>query len=301
MKLIALINARAGTVASSPNLAQAEHIREAFRAEQIDADVRPLEGHQVIAAAKQALSERPDAIVAGGGDGTVSGVASVLAHSDIPMGILPLGTLNHFAKDLAIPIDLEAAIRIIAAGHVQSIDLGRVNDRTFINNSSIGIYPQVVRQREELRMRLGRGKWIAMFIATLHTLRRFPVLDVRIGIGDKSVVRQTPFVFVGNNRYLMSLMSVRGRHRLDEGILSLYVANRTGRFGMLRLALRALIGRLDQAKDFDSLYLKELWIETGKRRLHVALDGELENMSPPLHYQSVPKALKVFTPPAPLQ
>ncbi|HEV8607562.1 MAG TPA: diacylglycerol kinase family protein [Tepidisphaeraceae bacterium] len=296
MKLIALINARAGTVASTPNLDQAEHIREAFRAEQIDADVRPLEGHQLIAAAKQALSERPDAIVAGGGDGTVSGVASVLAHSDIPMGILPLGTLNHFARDLAIPIDLEGAIGIIAAGHVQSIDLARVNDRTFINNSSIGLYPQVVRDRDEQRLRLGRGKWLAMLIATLNALRRFPVLNVRIGIGDKSVLRQTPFVFVGNNRYVMSLMSVRGRHRLDEGILSLYVANRTGRFGMLRLALRALFGRLDQAKDFDSLYLNELWIETGKRRLHVALDGEVENMSPPLHYQSVPNALKVFAP-----
>jgi YegS/Rv2252/BmrU family lipid kinase len=296
MKLIALINAKAGSLASTPNVDQTEHIREAFAAEKMNADVRALQGHEIIPAAKQALSESPDAIVAGGGDGTISSVAGILANSNIPLGVLPLGTLNHFAKDLGIPMNIEGAVKVIAAGQVKTIDLGRVNDHFFINNSSIGIYPHVVRKREELRMRLGRGKWVAMLIASLHALRRFPVMSVRIGVGDKAVLRQTPFVFVGNNRYIMSLMSVRSRTRLDEGILSLYLTSRTGRFGMLRLALRALFGRLEQAKDFESIYLPQLWIETGKRRLHVALDGEVENMSPPLHYESVPQALKVFIP-----
>jgi diacylglycerol kinase family enzyme len=214
----------------------------------------------------------------------------------MPMGVLPLGTLNHFAKDLQIPLDLEGAVKVMAEGHIQSIDVAECNDRPFINNSSIGIYPQVVRDRDEQRMRLGRGKWFAMFIATINALRRFPLLHVRIGIGDQSVLRRTPFVFVGNNKYIMSLMSVRGRERLDEGTLSLYIANRTGRFGMLWLALRMLFGRLDQAKDFDSIYVSELWIETGKRRLHVAMDGEVENIAPPLHYRSTPGALRVFVP-----
>src|SRR3954468_24894388 len=294
MKIIALINAKAGSLASSPNLDQTEHIREAFSAEKINADVRALQGREINHAAKQALSENPDAIIAGGGDGTISGVAGILAHSNLPLGVLPLGTLNHFAKDLGIPMSIEGAVKVIAAGHIATIDLASVNDRIFINNSSIGLYPQVVRNRDEQRLRLGRGKLLATLIATLSAMRRFPVLHVRIGIGDKSVLRRTPFVFVGNNRYEMSLMSVRGRHRLDEGLLSLYVTNRTGRFGMLRLALRALFGRLEQAKDFESIYLPELWIETGKRRLHVALDGEVENMSPPLHYQSMPGALRIF-------
>ncbi|HEV8292986.1 MAG TPA: diacylglycerol kinase family protein [Tepidisphaeraceae bacterium] len=296
MKLIALINAKAGSLASTPNLDQIEHIREAFAAEKVNADVRACQGHEIIPATKKALTENPHAIVGGGGDGTISSIAGSLAHSNIPLGVLPLGTLNHFAKDLGIPTSIEAAVKIIAAGHVQTIDLARVNDRTFINNSSIGLYPQVVRDRDEQRLRLGRGKVLATFIAVLNALRRFPVLTVRIGIGERSVLRQTPFVFVGNNRYIMSLMSVRGRQCLDEGILSLYVTNRTGRFGMLRLALRALFGRLEQAKDFESIYLPDLWIETGKRRLHVSLDGEVENISPPLHYQSVPQALKVFVP-----
>ena len=296
MKIIALINAKAGSLASTPNFDQTEHIKEAFAAQKIEADVRALHGHQIVHAAKEALTERPEAIVAGGGDGTISGAAGALAHSNVPLGILPLGTLNHFARDLGIPMSIEGAVKVIAAGGVRNIDLASVNGRIFINNSSIGLYPQVVRDRDEQRLRLGRGKWLAMVIATLNAMRRFPLLHVRIGIGERSVLRHTPFVFVGNDRYQMSLMSVRGRQRLDEGVLSLYVTHRTGRFGMLRLALRALFGRLEQAKDFESIYLPELWIETGKRRLHVALDGEVENMSPPLHYESAPQALRVFVP-----
>jgi diacylglycerol kinase family enzyme len=296
MKLIALINAKAGSLASASNVDQIEHIREVFATHKCDAEVRSCHGPQLVDAAKQALSEKSDAVIAGGGDGTISSVAGILANSNTPLGVLPLGTLNHFAKDLGVPMSIEGAIKIIADNHVKSIDLARVNDRIFINNSSIGLYPQVVRDRDEQRLRLGRGKFFATLIATLNAMRRFPTLHVRIGIGDKSVLRRTPFVFVGNNRYEMSLMSVRGRQRLDERLLSLYVTNRAGRFGMLRLALRALFGRLEQAKDFESIYLPELWIETGKRRLHVALDGEVENMSPPLHYESVPQALKVFIP-----
>lgn len=296
MKIIALINARAGSLASTPNLDQTEHIKEAFATQRLEADVRAFQGHEISRAVKQALTEKPDAIVAGGGDGTISCVAGALARSNVTMGVLPLGTLNHFARDLLIPTTIEGAVKVIAGGHVKTIDVASVNNRIFINNSSIGIYPQVVRSREELRMRLGRGKIVTTFFAVLNALRRFPMLSVRIGIGERSVLRQTPFVFVGNNRYIMSLMSVRGRETHDEGILSLYVTNRTGRFGMVRLAIRALFGRLEQAKDFDSIFLPELWIETGKRRVHVALDGEVENLSPPLHYQSIPQALKVFTP-----
>jgi diacylglycerol kinase family enzyme len=212
------------------------------------------------------------------------------------MGILALGTLNHFARDAGIPIALEDAVKVIAAGHARDVDLASVNDRIFVNNSSIGVYPQVVRHREAQRQRLGRGRWLAMFFAAVDALRRFPVVRVRIGVEDRTVLRTTPFVFVGNNEYEMSLFTVRGRKSLDCGRLSLYVANRTGRFGMFRLALRALVSRLDQAKDFDSALLSELWVETGKRHLHVALDGEVETMKPPLHYRSVPKALKVIVP-----
>jgi diacylglycerol kinase family enzyme len=296
MHVIVLLNAKAGSVRSSASEDHAVRLRESFQAKGIDADVRPTMGADLTAQARLAARQRPDAIVAAGGDGTVSGVAGGLVGGDIPVGILPLGTLNHFARDLGLPLDSEKAIEVIRSGHVRRVDVGQVNDHVFINNSSIGIYPEVVRDRDAQRTRLGRGKWMAMLFASVGALRRFPVMRVRLGINDRTLLRSTPFVFVGNNAYEMHLFNVGGRQCLDRGQLSLYVAHRTGRFGMFILALRALVGRLDQAKDFESACLPELWIETGKRRLHVAADGEVIVVQPPLHYLIRPQCLRVLAP-----
>ena len=100
-------------------------------------------------------------VVAGGGDGTIAAVAAALVDTDVTLGVLPLGTLNHFAKDLGIPLDLEAAVRTLFAGNVARVDVGEVNGRIFLNNSSIGFYPQIVRERERLQ-RHGTGKWVAV-------------------------------------------------------------------------------------------------------------------------------------------
>jgi diacylglycerol kinase family enzyme len=103
-------------------------------------------------------------------------------------------------------------------------------------------------------------------------------------------------VFIGNNAYDVSLFTVRGRPRLDGGQLGLYTANRPGRFGLVRITIRALLGRLRQERDFDAALLEEAWIETGKSRLHVALDGEVRTLKTPLHVRTLPGALRVFAP-----
>jgi diacylglycerol kinase family enzyme len=246
---------------------------------------------------RNAAKQNPDAIVAAGGDGTVSAVAAALAGTGTPLGVIPTGTLNHFAKDLNIPLDLAGAARVIAARHIRCVDVAELNGRTFINNSSIGIYPQIVGSRERQRERLGRGKWISMLLACISVFRRYPTVRVRIGVEDKTVLRTTPFVFVGNNRYEMQMKTLGQRERLDGGELSLYFANRDGRFALLWLALRAVLGRLEQSKDFESMAVREVWIESAKRDLRVAMDGEVMRMKPPLHYQIRPGALSVLVPP----
>ena len=152
MKAIVLLNAAAGQAAAN-SAADARHreVAAALAAHNIQADLRPAEGAKLADAAKAAIDEHPDAVIAVGGDGTVSAVASALAGSDVPMGVIPLGTLNHFAKDLGLPLDLTEAARVVAARNVAQVDVGRVNDRLFVNNSSIGLYPQVVRKRDQIR------------------------------------------------------------------------------------------------------------------------------------------------------
>ena len=123
-------------------------------------------GSDVCGLARRAVEQGAAVVVAGGGDGTVNAVASILLGRDMALGVLPLGTLNHFAKDLGIPLDIEAATRTIFQGRQVSVDVGEVNDRIFLNNSSLGIYPRIVRYREAQRAQ-GQNKWIAFARAIL--------------------------------------------------------------------------------------------------------------------------------------
>lgn len=262
----------------------------------VDANVLPARGPDLLELAKRIAGEKPATIVAGGGDGTINAVASAIAGTGIALGVLPVGTLNHFAKDLHIPLGLEDAARTIVEGHTAHVDVGEVNGRVFINNSSLVLYPHIVRARKEQQRRLGHGKWTAMAWATLTMLRRSPFLSVRLKVEDEERRYRAPFVFIGNNVYLMEGFNIGTRERLDAGVLSLYVVHRRGRWALLGLALRALFGRLHQAKDFDALTAQNIVVETRHRRLHVATDGEVTVMDTPLEYTIRPGALIVHVP-----
>lgn len=250
----------------------------------------------MIAAARKAIDDGVQVVVAGGGDGTINAVASVLAGSGVAFGVLPLGTLNHFAKDIGIPLELDEAVRNVAEGRRIQVDVGEVNDRVFLNNSSLGLYPDIVHEREKQQHRLGRGKWPAAAWATIAALRRFPFLSVRLTVDGAQLARRTPFVFIGNNEYSMQGLSIGARERLDRGVLSLYVAQRPGRLGLLRFAFRAMCGRLAQERDFDVMLSKQFDIETRHAHLRVATDGEVTVMATPLRYRIRPAALTVIVP-----
>ena len=249
-------------------------------------------------AAAQALAkERPPCIVAAGGDGTVSAVASALVGSEVPLAVLPLGTLNHFARDVGLPADLADCVRVAAGGKTTTVDVGEVNGRTFINNASIGLYPAIVRRREKQQRRLGRGKWHAMLWAMLTVLRSHPFLHLTLELDGVPQRRRTAFVFVGNNEYLMEGFTMGLRERLDGGVLSVYLSHRRGRIGLLALALRALFGRLQQAQDFEAANVSQLQIESRRHtRLLVATDGEVAAVDMPLNFRVRPRALKVIVP-----
>ena len=273
-------------------------LRDKFASHGLDARVTlAASGQDMISAAKAALADGLPIVVAGGGDGTINAVASVLAGTDTRFGVLPLGTLNHFAKDMGIPLTLDDAIANIARGIAKRVDVGEVNDRVFLNNSSLGLYPDMVRDREKQQRRLGRGKWLAALWATLGALRRYPFLNVRLRLADgQEHARRTPFVFIGNNEYTMQGFSIGERSRLDGGRLSLYVAQRPGRLGLLRLAWSALCGRLAQERDFDVLGTESMQVDTRHKHLPVATDGEVTVMATPLRYRIRPRALNVIVP-----
>jgi len=271
-------------------------LADRFKSAGFEPDIRFVNSPELAAEVRRAVAAKPEVIVIGGGDGTLSAAASSLIGTGTALGILPLGTLNHFAKDLHIPLAIEGAVQTIAGGQTLKVDVGAVNDRFFLNNSSLGLYPKVVAGRDALRQRLGRGKLPALIWSGLGVLRRYPFLNVRIAIDGTELARRTPFVFVGNNRYEMEGFRIGERARLDGAELSLYVANRTGRLGLLLLALRALFKRLKQSKDFDMTAATSMQVETRHDRLRVANDGELCYMRTPLNYRVLPAALSVIVP-----
>ena len=252
-------------------------------------------GAELVRLALQAARSDSPVVVAGGGDGTINAVASALAGTEKTLGVLAMGTLNHFAKDLGIPLDLEGAVKIISAGHAVSVDVGEVNGRVFVNNSGLGLYPSIVNHRVK-RQRLGYGKWPAFFLAGLTVLRRYPFLAVRLSADGQTIVGRTPFLFIGNNEYEMESLSVGGRACLNAGKLSLYMTKRVGRLGLLRLAFLAVFGRLRGAKEFIALCSEEIWVETKRKLVRVSTDGEITMMTTPLHYRVRPGALRVFAP-----
>ncbi len=294
--MIVILNRTAGAQSENGDESDAK-IMELFAAKGARVRlVQPDEKRDLAALAQEAANDAEPVVVAGGGDGTISAVAAALAGGGKTLGVLPLGTLNHFAKDLQIPLDLPGAVETIVHGRTAEIDLGEVNGRLFINNSSLGLYPNVVANREAQQERLARGKWTAFFWAVLRALRRFPFLNLNITIEDKQLARRTAFLFVGNNEYEMTGFNLGGRTCINAGKLGLYLTHRTGRFGLFRLAFRVLIGRLEQAEDFETFCVEEATIEARTPSLLVATDGEVTRMETPLRYRVRPRALRVLVP-----
>ena len=286
-RVTVLVNSHAGQDA---NTSQA--IAAAFAAAGVEATVRQSGGARLHATALEALKDGTEVIVAAGGDGTINAVASALAGTDVALGVLPLGTLNHFAKDLRIPIDLADAANTVVAGQTMLVDVGEVNGRIFVNNSSVGAYPQLVVERRSQR----QARWLSEAIAAARVLRDYRKLLVEV-VGDRvNRVARTPFVFVGNNEYQLDGIHFGARPRLDAGTLHLCMAPDIGRMRFAGMVAAALVGRLAAGGKFESMCLPECAIRAVSRRLLVSLDGEVALLETPLKYRIRRHALRVVVP-----
>jgi YegS/Rv2252/BmrU family lipid kinase len=274
----------------------AETLRERFAAHGAAVDIAELHDcGRLSESARRAAASGAKIVAAVGGDGTVSCVAGAVVGTDAALGVIPLGTLNHFAKDLGIPPDLDAAVATIVAGHVRRVDVGEVNGRVFINNSSLGLYPTMVHHREQ-QQRLGKRKWSAFMRACWTVLGRYSLIRVSVETDGARMNRKTPLVFVGNNDYHLTGLKLGTRDRLDAGRLAIYLTPDVGRFGLIWFAVRALFGHLRPERDLFCLQATSASINAKGRRVRVAADGEIDYFETPLEYRIRPAALAVVVP-----
>lgn len=309
--LTVIVN-REGGAASAAGDSLPGRIAAAFAAVGVAADVHMLTGREIAPAIK-AAARTQDRIVIAGGDGTVSTAVQALigAKTDTGAGtrtktdtdtktelaLLPLGTLNHLARDLGIPADLEAAAAIAAKGRAIRIDVGEVNGHRFVNNASIGLYPAMVREREGLRARNGWPKWLATASAAWDALSRLRHhrLRVDMGKGDRPLV--TPLLFIGNNHYSLKAGSIGERASLQDGRLSVYAVAGRRRLHLIAFALRALIGRIHPRTDFVALGKCEaVTVHARSNTIEIALDGEVNELSPPLEFGILAGAVGIVVP-----
>ena len=247
-------------------------------------------------ARERALAGELDGVVVGGGDGSVSNAAGLLAGTGVPLGVLPVGTLNHFARDLGLPADPAEAARVIASAGTRAVDVAEVNGRVFVNNSLLGAYPYMVADRERRRDRHGLGKWTAMTLAFLRMLWRFPRRRLTLCFDGGRLPVRTPSLMVGVNEYDPKNLEVRRTHGLDRGELWVLVARHSRPLSFAWFAFRTVFRGLDAGEDFDLVKLQSLEVRARTSRLLVACDGELLQLRPPLKYRIRPGELLVLAP-----
>ena len=292
MRAVTLINKSGGSFdAGAP-----ARVGEALSLAGIDSEILLEAGEDCAGVAEDRVRRGAELVIAAGGDGTMGAVAGVLADSQAAMGILPLGTLNHFARDLGVPFDLDEAAQVIAAGHQRPVDIAEVNGRAFVNNASIGLYPLMLVDREAQRQRLGRSKRLALLVASLRIMTRFHArrLTLRTDGGETRV--DTPLLVVGNNDYRLALPGAGRRESLDGGELTIMVMRSKSLPGFLAATGRALLG-ISRADDMVRIDGAEQ-LEVGSTRPHLTLglDGETVALAPPLTFRIRPKALRVIVP-----
>lgn len=239
-----------------------------------------------------------DAVVVGGGDGTIAAAAGFLAGTDTALGILPLGTMNQLAKDLRIPLGLAEATDALAGGAVRRIDVGDVNGHVFLCNSVLGFPSRLAVRREGLRGRGGVGDWLRFALAGLRALYRYPPLRLALRMGPEGRLRvRTRLLAVANNAYDEAFGQIMTRSHLDRGELVVYLGRDLKLGALLRLSAGMALGDWRGTAALESRSVRRLVVGCGRtRRLRVMNDGEVLLLRPPLRYRIRPGALKVIVP-----
>jgi diacylglycerol kinase family enzyme len=290
--LLVLVN-REGGAAAKAGEGLRDTIAAAFAAAGTGAEIHLLASGEMADAVKDAASEARRIAVAGG-DGTMACAAQALRGHDTELALLPLGTLNHLARDLSIPAQLEAAAHLAAHGQAIAIDVGNVNGQRFVNNASIGIYSDMVRERDAVRARRHWPKWLATLPAAWATLERLAPkrLHVDLGHGGKSL--RTPLLFIGNGIYSLEQGEVGCRSTLQDGKLGIYAVAHRSRASLLWFAARTIVGRADPRADFVMMGESDrLEVDAHGRHVEIAMDGEVRRMTTPLRFTVERAALKV--------
>ena len=285
--LVFVFNERSGQ-------SNAQHIRQAIeracqaagRRYHLMAVANPREMTRIAQEAVQRAQADGGVVVASGGDGTLHTVAHAVLGSGCAFGVLPQGTFNYFGRTHGIPADIEQALSITLHGEAQPVQVGQVNGETFLVNASVGLYVSLLVERESWNAQFGRNRFVALAASAWAVLRGFPLWDLTVEWHGQQRHLRTPTLFVGNNALQLDQVGVDEAQQVgDEHALAGVALAPVGRLAMLWLCLRAAAGKLGAADDVETFAFRELVVDFArrrKRRVRVAMDGEVHKLTAPL-------------------
>ncbi|HEX2913304.1 MAG TPA: diacylglycerol kinase family protein [Chloroflexia bacterium] len=252
-------------------------------------------GENIIELVQKAVKQGVTVVGAAGGDGTINAVATALVGQNVPLVVIPFGTLNHFARDIDIPKEPVAALALFdsASSREIKVDVGTVNNHIFLNNSSIGLYPRLVAAREIRQKKDNMKKWPAYLLAGWYVLRHPQPARVRVALGkaDPAQTMKVGLIFIANNKVEMSPLRAGKRLVLDGKLLDIYIFKVTSSFPLFRLAAAFLRNKLEASPTVDNLQTESIRLNFNRQRVRVACDGEVFTLRPPLDYQIQPSGL----------
>lgn len=295
MRIALVVNATAGSFDGAG--VTAERLRETLRTEGVDVAPEP-DPEAALPERLRAAAGTPgiDAVVVAGGDGTIACAAQVLVGGDTPLGMVPLGTMNLLAKDLGIPVDLDAAVAALRTGEARAIDVGEVNGHVFLINSVLGLPARMAKHREARRGRMAALDYLRMGLGLLRHMGRYPRLTVTGSIAGRTERLRVRALVIVSNDYDEAPGQILARSRVDGGDLTLYVLRKLSAYRMARLGLGFALGSWRHLPGVERHVVTELTISAPRRSLRVMNDGEVRLVASPLRYRIRPRALTVIGP-----
>lgn len=292
-----VINRRSGTAVRLSSEKCAGLVREMFERYGAAVEMREVEPDELGDALKEASKREPSALIVGGGDGTVLAGAEVAREKGIPLGILPLGTFNHAARDLNLPLELEDSIEAIASGHIEEIDMGIVNGKQFLCVCVLGFYSEYARKGDAVRSARWWTKLFRRMMASLSSFSSYPLLDLNLKMGSEEKQVRSRFVAVSNNPYSGTKGVMLQKEAMDTGQLGIYISTHRSLERVAGTSFAFLSGNLEEDPDILTYQAEKVEISCGMKTLKILLDGEVVKESTPLRFSIEHKAIEVIVPP----